>query len=191
MSVSCLFVFAVSVGIYRVRRYMCLVVLTFLSSPECSPFFLPPSAALMSWLHSPYPLHVEDRPMQVSMGSARACVASGALPLPDPHPTSPPFFFFFSLFSPSCFSGRIGLFQYVLIRLASTGVALVLQLGHLYTEGDFDPKRGYLWITVVTCVSQSWALYVLVLFYRCGLSKRRGGRRGGGVVCAGIRRGIQ
>lgn len=56
--------------------------------------------------------------------------------------------------------------QYVLIRLVSTAVALGLQLGHLYTEGDFDPKRGYLWITVVTCVSQSWALYVLVLFYR-------------------------
>ncbi|CAN0226108.1 unnamed protein product, partial [Ectocarpus sp. 13 AM-2016] len=55
--------------------------------------------------------------------------------------------------------------QYVLIRLVSTAVALALQLGHLYTEGDFDPKRGYLWITVVTCCSQSWALYVLVLFY--------------------------
>ena len=57
----------------------------------------------------------------------------------------------------------------MLIRLASTAVALGLQLGHLYTEGDFDPTRGYLWITVVTCVSQSWALYVLVLFYRCVL----------------------
>lgn len=56
--------------------------------------------------------------------------------------------------------------QYVLIRLVSTAIALGLQLGHLYTEGDFDPKRGYLWITVVTCFSQSWALYVLVLFYR-------------------------
>lgn len=54
----------------------------------------------------------------------------------------------------------------MLIRLVSTGVALVLQLGHLYTEGNFDPQQGYLWITVVTCLSQSWALYVLVLFYR-------------------------
>ncbi|CAM9401455.1 unnamed protein product [Ectocarpus sp. 8 AP-2014] len=61
---------------------------------------------------------------------------------------------------------QAGVFQYVLIRLVSTAVALALQLGHLYTEGDFDPKRGYLWITVVTCCSQSWALYVLVLFYR-------------------------
>lgn len=61
---------------------------------------------------------------------------------------------------------QAGVFQYVLIRLASTAVALGLQLGHLYTEMDFDPTRGYLWITVVTCVSQSWALYVLVLFYR-------------------------
>ncbi|CAM9524981.1 unnamed protein product [Pylaiella littoralis] len=61
---------------------------------------------------------------------------------------------------------QAGVFQYVLIRLASTAVALGLQLGHLYSEGDFDPKRGYLWITVVTCFSQSWALYVLVLFYR-------------------------
>lgn len=56
--------------------------------------------------------------------------------------------------------------QYVLIRLVSTGVALGLQLGHHYTEGNFDPTQGYLWITVVTCLSQSWALYVLVLFYR-------------------------
>lgn len=56
--------------------------------------------------------------------------------------------------------------QYVFIRLVSTGVALGLQLVHLYAEGDFDPKSGYLWITVVTCLSQSWALYVLVLFYR-------------------------
>eukprot|EP00903_Cladosiphon_okamuranus_P008499 g8165.t2 len=61
---------------------------------------------------------------------------------------------------------QAGVFQYVLIRLVSTAVALGLQLGHLYTEGDFDPKRGYLWITIVTCFSQSWALYVLVLFYR-------------------------
>ncbi|CAB1116224.1 unnamed protein product [Ectocarpus sp. CCAP 1310/34] len=61
---------------------------------------------------------------------------------------------------------QAGVFQYVFIRLVSTAVALALQLGHLYTEGDFDPKRGYLWITVVTCCSQSWALYVLVLFYR-------------------------
>ena len=45
-------------------------------------------------------------------------------------------------------------------------MALGLQLGHLYTMMDFDPTKGYLWITVVTCVSQSWALYVLVLFYR-------------------------
>ncbi|CAN0029990.1 unnamed protein product, partial [Choristocarpus tenellus] len=62
---------------------------------------------------------------------------------------------------------QAGVFQYVLIRLVSTGIALGLQLGHrLYREGDFDPKKGYLWITVVTCASQSWALYVLVLFYR-------------------------
>lgn len=61
---------------------------------------------------------------------------------------------------------QAGVFQYVFIRLVSTGVALGLQLVHLYAEGDFDPKSGYLWITVVTCLSQSWALYVLVLFYR-------------------------
>ncbi len=73
---------------------------------------------------------------------------------------------------PRCFFSLDLFLQYVLIRLVSTAVALGLQLGHLYTEGDFDPKRGYLWITVVTCCSQSWALYVLVLFYRSVESSR-------------------
>jgi Organic solute transporter Ostalpha len=34
------------------------------------------------------------------------------------------------------------------------------------TEGNFSWKSGYVYVTVVTNFSQTWALYALVKFYR-------------------------
>ncbi|CAM9836798.1 unnamed protein product [Chrysoparadoxa australica] len=58
-----------------------------------------------------------------------------------------------------------GVFQYVMLRVVLTLMALWLQLCNLYTHGDFNPAHGYIWITAVSCVSQCYALYVLLLFY--------------------------
>jgi Organic solute transporter Ostalpha len=36
----------------------------------------------------------------------------------------------------------------------------------MQTEGNFSWKSGYVYVTVVTNFSQTWALYALVKFYR-------------------------
>ncbi len=42
---------------------------------------------------------------------------------------------------------------------------MVLEHLDLYKEGDFTPKGGYLYICILTNLSQCWALYCLIFFY--------------------------
>ena len=61
---------------------------------------------------------------------------------------------------------KLGTMSYVWTRLLCTVVTLVLQPMQLYDEGDLtNVKAGYLWCTLLLTTSQTWALYVLVLFY--------------------------
>jgi hypothetical protein len=55
--------------------------------------------------------------------------------------------------------------QYVYIKIGLTIATFVLELLHLYDEGNFAPNRGYLWITIVYNISIFLSLYFLVLFY--------------------------
>jgi hypothetical protein len=62
---------------------------------------------------------------------------------------------------------RVGTFQYVLVRITTAIIALVLQGVGLYDEGDFHAAdRGYVYLVVVVNLSQAYAMYCLVMFYK-------------------------
>lgn len=67
--------------------------------------------------------------------------------------------------SPFFVKCKFGVLQYVLLKLASSIFVMLLEMGDLYKEGDFTPRGGYLYICILTNLSQCWALYCLVFFY--------------------------
>ncbi|GLT27917.1 hypothetical protein SLA2020_028830 [Shorea laevis] len=60
---------------------------------------------------------------------------------------------------------KIGIVQYMIIKLLSALLALILEAFGVYCEGDFKLTCGYPYMAVVLNFSQSWALYCLVQFY--------------------------
>ena len=42
---------------------------------------------------------------------------------------------------------------------------MIMERNHIYKEGDFTYKGGYLYICILTNLSQCWALYCLIFFY--------------------------
>ena len=60
---------------------------------------------------------------------------------------------------------KFGVLQYVLLKYVCTFAVLILERNKLYKEGDFTPKGGYLYICILTNLSQCWALYCLIFFY--------------------------
>ncbi len=67
--------------------------------------------------------------------------------------------------SPFFVKCKFGVLQYVLLKLSSSIFVMLLEMGDLYKEGDFTPRGGYLYICILTNLSQCWALYCLVFFY--------------------------
>mmetsp|Transcript_21840 Transcript_21840/g.24910 ORF Transcript_21840/g.24910 Transcript_21840/m.24910 type:complete len:805 (+) Transcript_21840:818-3232(+) len=67
--------------------------------------------------------------------------------------------------SPFFVKCKFGVLQYVLFKFVISFVVMILELNGLYKEGDFTPKRGYLYICFLTNISQCWALYCLIFFY--------------------------
>jgi hypothetical protein len=60
---------------------------------------------------------------------------------------------------------KAGVLQYLGVRLATLLLTFLLEYLELYGEGEYSVRRGFFWVTVVNCVSQTWALYILILFY--------------------------
>ena len=61
---------------------------------------------------------------------------------------------------------RAGVFQYVLVKVFTSILTVILESRDLYDEGNFHAvDRGYLWIALIVNFSQMYALYCLVLFY--------------------------
>ena len=58
-----------------------------------------------------------------------------------------------------------GVLQYLGVRLCTLILTLLLENFALYDEGSYSIYRGFFWLTLVNCCSQTWALYVLILFY--------------------------
>lgn len=67
--------------------------------------------------------------------------------------------------SPFFIKCKFGVLQYVLLKFVSAIFVMVLEVYGLYKEGDFTPKGGYLYICILTNLSQCWALYCLIFFY--------------------------
>ena len=59
-----------------------------------------------------------------------------------------------------------GVTQYVVVKLAGALVAFVLKPLNLWGEGSLDPLTGFFWVANATNLSQGWALYCLVLFFK-------------------------
>eukprot|EP00466_Bigelowiella_natans_P015074 jgi/Bigna1/66882/fgenesh1_pg.2_\ len=60
---------------------------------------------------------------------------------------------------------RLGTIQYVIIRPVLAWICFVLYQNDMYGAGEFRLDRGYLWVTLITNMSQVWAMYCLALFY--------------------------
>lgn len=67
--------------------------------------------------------------------------------------------------SPFFLKCKFGVLQYVLLKFVSAILVMLLEMKGLYKEGDFTPRGGYLYICILTNLSQCWALYCLVFFY--------------------------
>jgi len=60
---------------------------------------------------------------------------------------------------------KLGILQYVPIKLACTLATFILNFFDKYRDGEFAWDVGYPYIAFVTNMSQIWAMYCLVLFY--------------------------
>jgi len=67
--------------------------------------------------------------------------------------------------SPFLTKCKFGVLQYVLLKYFCALITMILEFHHLYKEGDFSPKSGYLYICIIINASQCWALYCLTFFY--------------------------
>jgi len=55
--------------------------------------------------------------------------------------------------------------QYVFVKPMVSVSAVILEFTNLYGDGDWDPKQGYLYLTMIENTSVAIAMYYLVLFY--------------------------
>jgi hypothetical protein len=55
--------------------------------------------------------------------------------------------------------------QFCIVKPTMSLIVIVLQSYDLYRDGDWDPSKGYLYVTLIYNVSISLALYALFLFY--------------------------
>lgn len=67
--------------------------------------------------------------------------------------------------SPFYIRCKLGVLQYVLLKFLCAVSVLLLEWKGVYKDGNFSWKYGYLYICIVTNLSQCWALYCLILFY--------------------------
>ncbi|XP_057442837.1 protein LAZ1 homolog 1-like isoform X2 [Lotus japonicus] len=62
-------------------------------------------------------------------------------------------------------SVKIGIVQYMILKMICALLAMILQSFGVYGEGKFEWKYGYPYLALILNFSQSWALYCLVQFY--------------------------
>ncbi|KAF3445555.1 hypothetical protein FNV43_RR10731 [Rhamnella rubrinervis] len=60
---------------------------------------------------------------------------------------------------------KIGIVQYMILKIICAIIAMILQSFGVYGEGKFEWRYGYPYLAVVLNFSQTWALYCLVQFY--------------------------
>jgi len=60
---------------------------------------------------------------------------------------------------------KVGILQYVPIKLITAFLTFMLWGLNAYDNGSFALNNGYMYIAVITNISQTWAIYCLVIFY--------------------------
>ncbi|KAL3572734.1 hypothetical protein D5086_026638 [Populus alba] len=60
---------------------------------------------------------------------------------------------------------KIGIVQYMILKLICALLAMTLQAFGVYGEGKFEWRYGYPYLAIILNFSQTWALYCLVQFY--------------------------
>lgn len=55
--------------------------------------------------------------------------------------------------------------QFCIVKPVMSFIVIILQSKDLYRDGDWDPAKGYLYVTLIYNVSITLALYALFLFY--------------------------
>ena len=60
---------------------------------------------------------------------------------------------------------KIGVLQYVIIKIITTTITVICVNNNVYGEGEFNLLRGYTYIAFIDNFSQLWALYCLAMFY--------------------------
>nr|GMC51557.1 protein LAZ1 homolog 1 [Ipomoea batatas] len=60
---------------------------------------------------------------------------------------------------------KVGIVQYMLLKMICALLAMIFQFFGIYGEGKFEWKYAYPYLAVVLNFSQTWALYCLVQFY--------------------------
>ncbi|KAB2030721.1 hypothetical protein ES319_A05G250600v1 [Gossypium barbadense] len=60
---------------------------------------------------------------------------------------------------------KIGIVQYMILKMICALLAMILQSFGVYGEGKFEWRYGYPYLAVVLNFSQTWALYCLLQFY--------------------------
>uniref|UniRef100_A0A8C4S3I1 Transmembrane protein 184C n=1 Tax=Erpetoichthys calabaricus TaxID=27687 RepID=A0A8C4S3I1_ERPCA len=64
------------------------------------------------------------------------------------------------------FRCKLGVLQYTVVRPFTTVIALICQLCNVYDEGNFSSANAWTYLVIVNNVSQLFAMYCLVLFYK-------------------------
>ncbi|KAG2412793.1 hypothetical protein HFD88_010350 [Aspergillus terreus] len=59
----------------------------------------------------------------------------------------------------------VAVFQYCLLRVLMTIVAVVTQYFDLYCEASLNPAFSHIWVLIVECIAVSIAMYCLIQFY--------------------------
>ncbi|KAK7353295.1 hypothetical protein VNO80_18739 [Phaseolus coccineus] len=62
-------------------------------------------------------------------------------------------------------SVKVGIVQYMILKMICALLAMILQSFGVYGEGKFEWKYGYPYLACILNFSQTWALYCLVQFY--------------------------
>jgi len=63
------------------------------------------------------------------------------------------------------FWSRFGILQYCLCQVLMSITIFSCDLADVYEEGSMDPKAAYPYVALIITLSQSWAIYCLVLYY--------------------------
>ena len=71
---------------------------------------------------------------------------------------------------PFFYSCKLGVLQYVIIKIFTTTITVICVNKNIYGEGEFTIFRAYPYIAFIDNWSQLWALYCLAIFYT-GLKK--------------------